>query len=296
MLFFRRCCCYGCCSPVCTLVVLAFACTAFLAVVLVGAEAEKAVVASTESTDALYSDERVCGIVAPAEGLGSEAVNVSADGALLSMSRGADKHSLQTFANLSEALRSGASEVLNCGSCGACSNAHDIAIYNATRDTLTDTATSCALWSFLGRPSVEECNKQRIGFSPACNKCWVNNVMCDQAHCKWTCLKMLLFEGRQGQRRGGYVGASEPSAGGEEEDRSKSGGLGPDGAGRLNDCLLCDERMCGPAFFRCARANRRTSGIISDIGRLAVQNCNKTGLIECAREGCFESAGSAVST
>ena len=48
-------------------------------------------------------------------------------------------------------------------------------------------------------------------------------------------------------------------------------------AGGLNNCLLCDERICGPAYLACAGANRRTSGLVSDIGRKSVQNCNKTG-------------------
>ena len=54
-----------------------------------------------------------------------------------------------------------------------------------------------------------------------CEACWVGNVMCDQAHCKWTCLQMVL-SGQRGRNR--------------------------EGDGRIVDCLLCNERMCGPAL------------------------------------------------
>ena len=35
----------------------------------------------------------------------------------------------------------------------------------------------------------------------------------------------------------------------------------------------CDELHCGPEFIRCAGANRRSSGIVSDIGRPGQQVC-----------------------
>ena len=35
----------------------------------------------------------------------------------------------------------------------------------------------------------------------------------------------------------------------------------------LNRCTFCDERRCGIAFVECAGANRRRSGILSDIER-----------------------------
>ncbi|CAF1616566.1 unnamed protein product [Didymodactylos carnosus] len=39
----------------------------------------------------------------------------------------------------------------------------------------------------------------------------------------------------------------------------------PDGS--LNDCLACDEDYCGKPFIVCSGANRRRSGIMSDIDR-----------------------------
>ena len=38
-------------------------------------------------------------------------------------------------------------------------------------------------------------------------------------------------------------------------------------------CLQCDEYSSGPAFIKCAGANRRSSGIISDIDRGPGQVC-----------------------
>jgi len=35
----------------------------------------------------------------------------------------------------------------------------------------------------------------------------------------------------------------------------------------LNRCTRCDEIICGPAFVECAGANRRRTGIQSDIQR-----------------------------
>jgi len=42
-------------------------------------------------------------------------------------------------------------------------------------------------------------------------------------------------------------------------------------------CLKCDEMNCGPEFIKCAGANRRSSGIISDIERSESEHCS-TGL------------------
>ena len=44
---------------------------------------------------------------------------------------------------------------------------------------------------------------------------------------------------------------------------------------QLTKCLECDEKRCGPAFIRCAGANRRRSGIQSDIERNYSHVCKK---------------------
>lgn len=128
-------------------------------------------------------------------------------------------------------------KVAHCGTCGMCSTSHDIDIYAKTRNSLTGDATVCALMTFLGSKRVSKCFEERVGFTPGCQKCWTDNIACTKKQCKWSCLKYRIL-GQQNNN-------------------------GDD----LNDCLECDERMCGPAFLECAGANRRQSGIVSDIGR-----------------------------
>jgi len=129
--------------------------------------------------------------------------------------------------------------VIHCGDCGSCSNDVDIGIYEDTKETLTETSTRCAKKAFLGgRGAVYECFTDDVGFTDECNECWTDNVMCDMKKCVFTCVKMLIFGGSNNN-----------------ED------------GSLNDCLLCDEKRCGPAYIECAGANRRKSGIVSAIGR-----------------------------
>ena len=100
-----------------------------------------------------------------------------------------------------------------------------------------------------GRAGVERCVADEIGLSAGCAPCWVDNVMCDQRACLFTCLWSL--------------------ARGEKNNRDAA----PD---QLSTCLKCDEVMCGPAFITCAGANRRRCGITSDITRAAAEVCNLT--------------------
>jgi len=70
--------------------------------------------------------------------------------------------------------------------------------------------------------------------------------MCDLRHCIFTCFFEAMFS------RGIHDGSSNES---------------------LNRCTLCDELRCGPAFIECAGANRRRTGILSDIERSDQQVC-----------------------
>ncbi|KAJ4457846.1 hypothetical protein PAPYR_6522 [Paratrimastix pyriformis] len=128
---------------------------------------------------------------------------------------------------------------LHGGFCGACSNGHDINIYNETRNTLTNTTTHCALIATLeGEDRGRECMEKKVGFTPACNQCWIDNMGCDSAQCLGICL-----EAKEKHWPPNW----------------------PDGS--LNDCLKCDEARCGTQFITCAGANRRRCGILSDIER-----------------------------
>lgn len=131
-------------------------------------------------------------------------------------------------------------QVAHCGACGECSTVYDIIIYNATRNTLTTAATKCALKALVGgRLAVAKCFDIEVGFTAPCRDCWVDNVMCDQQLCLFTCIRSLVL--------------------GESKNVVDST--------TLNRCLECDERRCGHAFAMCAGANRRRCGVISDIGR-----------------------------
>ena len=129
--------------------------------------------------------------------------------------------------------------VAHCGECGACSNPHDINIYDVTKNSLFGTTTACAKQGlFWGRDSASECMEKNAGLTKGCTDCWVDNIMCDLRKCVFTCLRYGLFNPKK-------------------QTGTKS----------LNPCTLCDEKRCGPAFVACAGANRRRSGIRSDIAR-----------------------------
>lgn len=148
----------------------------------------------------------------------------------------------RTYADVGVAHTDG-EDVRHCGACGQCSNTHDIQIYFDTLETLTDTSTTCAVKAVLqGEQAVTNCFDNRVNLTRGCTTCWVENVMCDLRNCVFTC---LLY-------RMGFGGSKNT------------------GDGELSHCLECDEKRCGPAFIRCAGANRRRSGIYSDIER----NCS----------------------
>ena len=129
---------------------------------------------------------------------------------------------------------------LHAGPCGACSNPQDIYVLNVTKNTLTTTATKCALLYLEndGEQKAFECMKESTGFTDSCNWCWIDNMGCDAVTCKTPCA-IVKAKG-------------EPDT---------------DPDGNLNKCLACDENYCGDPFIKCAGANRRRSGIISDIER-----------------------------
>ena len=132
------------------------------------------------------------------------------------------------------------SEVAHCGECGHCSTLQDMSIMGYTKESLTRDSTDCAKRSFFGKEAVRSCMEEKVGFTSSCNDCWVDNVMCTLKSCAFTCIKSVFLKGESNN---------------------------VDGSKELNACLECDEKMCGPQFIQCAGANRRRSGIISDIGR-----------------------------
>ena len=141
------------------------------------------------------------------------------------------------YNSISEAHNNG-TKIIGCGPCGACSNTHDVHIYWQTKNNLTKVSRSCAFKSLFSEDWGKKCMKEEVGFTDECNECWMENIKCDRQNCKWICLWSLFINED-------YV----------------------DSEGKLNSCLQCDEDKCGPAFKKCAGANRRRSCIASDIFR-----------------------------
>ena len=147
----------------------------------------------------------------------------------------------QTSTSSSSSHTDGAPFVAHCGECGKCSNPHDVRIYDETKNTLFKESIKCAKHALVGgRRAVRRCMKQRVGLTNDCNDCWTENIICSVRSCIFSCMFQAMFV------KGIYDGS---------------------GVEQLNRCTHCDEVRCGPAFLKCAGANRRRSGIHSDIQR-----------------------------
>jgi len=162
--------------------------------------------------------------------------------------------------------------ILHCGWCAACSSRKDIAVIASTRDWITTTMTSvsAAFAAPWGHKDPERLAQDlvAVGFAvsrtpqgnvkrydnasmPSCMDCWVDNIMCDSMTCKSHCWAKFLNPNNAG---GDIVGK-------------------PKWYQFNKKCLACDEANCGPEFIKCAGANRRSAGIISDIKRPDNQRC-----------------------
>ncbi len=177
---------------------------------------EKAEYSSAESTISKYTSSHVC-------------------------ANSTKYHRLKTIKSSKEAKRRNMN-IVHCGECGHCSTNNDIDIMYETKDSLTKTATHCAVRGLLfGDRATENCLEDNVGFTPSCSSCWSDNIHCTRVKCRFTCLKSVLLR--------------EPN----------------NYDGKLNSCLECDEKLCGPAFLKCAGANRRRLGIVSDIERDSIK-------------------------
>ena len=172
--------------------------------------------------------------------------------------------------------------IIHCGKCSACSRPSDVRVLYNTRHTITTDMTRCAAKFakpkiFGGDPSLQDLKKclrlanitfddtikwntsTNQGNGPTCMECWTDNIQCDSTQCNTnpSCIEKFI---------------------------------NPNNTGAFSGCLKCDEQHCGSNFIRCAGANRRSSGIISDIQRVGEEVCTKGWYWNCSQchSKCFK--------
>ena len=163
-----------------------------------------------------------------------------------------------------ETCTASSGHVLHCGVCGACSNPHDINIFEQTSQTLTTIMADCTTYGFLAgayqdssADRIMRCLHQRSNLTLPCAKCWTSNALCTKRHCMRTCIRERFFP---------FLPSSLYNDDKWVQDHP-----------HLSPCLACDEHFCGPEFLTCAGANRRRVGIVSDLQRHEeVELCDKT--------------------
>jgi hypothetical protein len=209
--------------------------------VWLGSEYEQYHVHKAENTLAFYNQQpEVCGIVLTKQANTTSANVTASTSVLAAVTLSETPIQIETFSSADEVTAENGI-VAHCGECGACSTPQDISIYDETRNTLFESSTACAKRGLIwGRRTAAKCMMEEVGFTEDCNDCWVENIMCDLRKCVFTCIWYGLFSQVDGGAGSGTT---------------------------LNSCTGCDEKRCGPAFLECAGANRRRSGIISDIQR-----------------------------
>lgn len=163
----RRCYSHSCakrCAWI-SLALLMVICLVLLAAIFLGSRVEAKQVAKASDTLNLYSGNAVCAL----------------------------NGTTSTTFSSADAANAAGLPVAHCGTCGGCSSVQDMTIYAQTRNSLTDDATKCAVNSFVHANLVGKCFDKRVGFTPACRDCWVDNIACTKKRCKWTCLKFKLL-------------------------------------------------------------------------------------------------------
>ena len=209
-----------------------------LIVLWLGMEVQESRVQQTPDTLEFYTTPHVCGLTTTTTSSRTSEEEDAMDDSVQA------EIAVHTFATVEDAQSSTDTIVAHCGDCGACSNPHDMDIYDATKTSLLATTVECGKQALVwGRKTAGSCLDETVGFTADCNTCWMDNIMCDIRNCLFICLWQGLFHQVED-------GSSESSE-------------------ALNRCTLCDEKRCGPSFILCAGANRRRSGIVSDIERNA---------------------------
>merc|ERR1719330_370674 len=158
------------------------------------------------------------------------------------------------------------SEIIHCGSCSTCSAPEDVVVLAQSRAWITEVMGSIAgdfsaPWGHKDVTRLEnDLTAAGMNFSmtradgrtdrPTCMQCWSDNIMCTRKSCSDVC----------------WIKFFDPSNPPSDIENC-------DPLDFHCKCLKCDEEYCGPAFIKCAGANRRSTGIISDISRPGPQQC-----------------------
>lgn len=160
-----------------------------------------------------------------------------------------------TFSSKAEAHAAGYT-VAHCGACGHCSNPADIQTYVQTRHTIADTAKTCGKYTVLSsHDGLHTCLHDKIGLTPECTDCWVENMKTTAKWCMATCVSTLL---------NGFMSDNNISSNSDASSMMK---------GWMNQCFFCDEKQSGPAFVACSGVARRRLGIESEIVRDPREQC-----------------------
>ena len=156
--------------------------TFFILVINWGMRRQRHAVSQAPDTTHFYTTPKVCGLTYAEQPSSSEQLsndvfannnnnnNPSPSGETTTTS--SPSILLNTFSTAADARASPDTWVAHCGDCGACSNPHDVRIYDQTRNTLFEDTVKCASTGLLGgHNKAHQCMEDRVGFTPECNEC-----------------------------------------------------------------------------------------------------------------------------
>jgi hypothetical protein len=220
-------------------------------IITIGMTFEQAQVRKAPTMSSFYTTSNICAIVLNASNQEISSIQTIANQTSTFLQQGNTTSTSPAQNGTTTTTNNDTSMIVaHCGDCGACSNPHDINIYDKTKNTLYHDSVACAKHGLMGGArAASACLQRRVNLTAGCNKCWVVNIMCDLRKCIFSCFFHAMFKKGVGHGNG--------------TQRET-----------LNRCTKCDEMRCGSAFLKCAGANRRRAGIQSDIDRPGREVCS----------------------
>ena len=92
-----------------------------------------------------------------------------------------------------------------------------------------------------------------VGFGTSCSECWLEATRCNVASCARHC----------------FFGWENPLS----ADSNVAQGEWDQAGLLLNACMRCDEIHCSAYYLQSCGANRRSAGVVTDIGRPDAHVC-----------------------